>query len=84
VAQGDGILLDGSIFYVVQNRQNTIAVIRLSSDLRTGTVIRRITDPRFDVPTTLDQHSAFLYAVNARFGVTARPDTTYSVVRVPK
>jgi sugar lactone lactonase YvrE len=39
-----GILLDGSILYVVQNCQNPIAVIRLSSDLRTGTVIRRITD----------------------------------------
>jgi sugar lactone lactonase YvrE len=84
VTQGDGILLDGSTLYVIQNRQNTIAVIRLSNNLRTGTVIRRIADPRFDVPTTLDQHGAYLYAVNARFGVTAHPDTTYSVVRVLK
>lgn len=84
VPQGDGILLDGSTLYVVQNRENTIAVVKLSSDLRTGTVIRRLADPRFDVPTTIDQRGAFLYVVNGRFGVLARPGTAYSVVRVPK
>jgi sugar lactone lactonase YvrE len=84
VIGGDGILLDDSTLYVVQGSQNAIAVITLSSDLRTGTVTRRITDLRFDTPTTLDQHGAFLYVVNARLDTEPRADTTYSVLRVPK
>jgi len=56
VPNGDGILLDGRTLYVVQNRDNKIAVIALAADLRSGRITRYITDPDFDVPTTIDDY----------------------------
>jgi len=38
VENGDGILLDGSTLYVVQNQGNKIAVVELSEDLASGAV----------------------------------------------
>lgn len=67
VMNGDGIHLDGKTLYVVQNRDNKVAVIRLERGLRSGTVTRHITDSDFDVPTTIDEFGKRLYAVNARF-----------------
>ena len=82
VTNGDGILLQGRTLYVVRNRDNQIAVITLSNGLASGTVTRTITDPDFDVPTTIDRLGKRLYAVNARFGTPATPSTEYSVVQV--
>jgi sugar lactone lactonase YvrE len=82
LVNGDGILLAGKTLYVVQNRDNRIAVVRLSSRLTSGTVVRTITNPNFDVPTTLARHGSRLYAVNARFGTASGPDAKYSVVQV--
>jgi len=81
VLNGDGILLEGQTLFVVQNRLNQVAVIDLSADFATGTVRTRITNPAFDVPTTLTAAGTSLYAVNARFGVQVTPDTTYTVIR---
>jgi sugar lactone lactonase YvrE len=84
VPNGDGILLDGKTLYVVQNRLNVIAKIALSPNLRSGQVLRRISSPDFDVPTTVAELGSRLYAVNARFGTTPTPTTEYSVVQVAK
>lgn len=84
VSNGDGLLLLGRTLYVVRNQDNLIAVIRLASNLASGTEVRTITDPDFDVPTTIDRHGKRLYAVNARFGTPPGPSTTYSVVQVPR
>jgi sugar lactone lactonase YvrE len=84
VMNGDGLLLVGRTLYVVQNRNNRIAVVTLGAGLSTGQISRTITDSDFDVPTTVDRHGSSLYAVNARFGTTPDPTTTYSVVRVPR
>lgn len=84
VQNGDGILLDGRTLYVVQNRNNVIAVIRLNADMSAGTITARITDPDFDVPTTIDDFGTRLYAVNARFGTPPGPDTEYWVTQVQK
>jgi sugar lactone lactonase YvrE len=81
VVNGDGILLEGQTLFVVQNRLNQVAVIDLSPDFTTGTVRTRITNPAFDVPTTLAAAGESLYAVNARFGVEVTPDTPYAVIR---
>ena len=81
VPNGDGLLLHGRTLYVVQNRLNRIAVVALDKGFALGRIARTITDSDFDVPTTIDRHGAFLYAVNARFGATPGPSTTYSVVR---
>jgi sugar lactone lactonase YvrE len=84
VPNGDGILLDGKKLYVVQNQNNAIAVVRLTSDLTAGVVRRRITDPNFRVPTTIDDFGHWLYAVNARFGEPNPSSLAYQVVRVHK
>ncbi|MBD0348001.1 MAG: superoxide dismutase [Thermoleophilia bacterium] len=84
VRNGDGILLDGRRLYVVQNRDNQIAVVELTRGLRSGTIARHIASPAFDVPTTIDEFGKWLYAVNARFGTAPTAGTPYSVVRVAK
>lgn len=84
VPNGDGILLDGKTLYVVQNSLNQIAVVRLTPGLTAGEVVDHITDPAFDVPTTIAEFGRALYAVNARFGTTPTPDTEYDVVQVLK
>jgi sugar lactone lactonase YvrE len=84
VPRGDGILLDGKTLYVVQNTLNQIAKIALSPKLTSGRVLTRITNPGFDVPTTIAGHGSRLYAVNARFGTDPTPTTTYSVTQVGK
>lgn len=84
VLNGDGILLQGSTLYVVQNQLNQIAVIRLNSQLTSGQIVDTITSPLFDVPTTIAKFGNWLYAVNARFGTTPTPDTPYTITRVPR
>jgi len=82
VRNGDGLLLQGRKLYVVQNRLNRIAVVRLDGRLEEGRITRRLTDDDFAVPTTITRKGRFLFAVNARFGTPPGPDTEYDVVRV--
>ena len=82
VSAGDGLLLRGRTLYVVQNQLNQIAVVDLAPDLSGGEVVGTITDPRFDVPTTVAAFGGALYAVNARFSTPATPSTPYTIVRV--
>ncbi len=84
VPNGDGILLDGRTLYVVQNRDNKIARIAVDRRLRSGRILGYLTDPDFDVPTTIDDHGQRLYAVNARFGTPPTPTTRYDLVQVRK
>jgi sugar lactone lactonase YvrE len=79
---GDGMLLAGRVLFVVQNRDNRIAVVVLSRSLDRGRVVARLTDPDFDVPTTIAFQAGHLYAVNARFGTTDPPPVRYDIVRV--
>jgi sugar lactone lactonase YvrE len=79
---GDGLLLEGDILYVVQNRLNRVAVIELADDLGSGTVVGFLTDPDFNVPTTIDRQNGRLYLPNAKFGI-ANPDAApYEVVKL--
>jgi hypothetical protein len=82
VKNGDGILLRGRFLYVVQNQDNQITVIKLRHDLSSGRVVGVIKDPRFDVPTTIDNFGPWLYAVNARFLASPTPSDPYTVIRV--
>jgi hypothetical protein len=77
VANGDGLLL------IVQNRLNQIAVVVVSHDLSRGRVVHTMTDPAFDVPTTIAATGRHLFAVNARFGTPSPQTAAYNVVRVP-
>jgi sugar lactone lactonase YvrE len=84
VPNGDGILLDGKTLYVVQNQLNRVAVIALTSNLASGRVVTRLSDPDFAVPTTIDDLGKRLYAVNARFGAPSPATTDYQVVQLRK
>jgi len=84
VPNGDGILLAGKTLYIVQNRLNVVAKISLATDLGTGRVLRRISNPDFDVPTTVARHGSRLYLVNARFNTTPTPMTDYWVTQIKK
>ena len=53
LTNGDGILLRGRELSVVRNRDNEVVVLRLSWDLSSGRAVDTISDPDFDVPTTL-------------------------------
>jgi sugar lactone lactonase YvrE len=84
VNNGDGLLLSGRTLYVVRNRDNLIAVVRLSSDLSSGRITRTITSRNFDVPTTVARIGHRLFAVNARFGTTGTATTPYWIARAAR
>jgi sugar lactone lactonase YvrE len=79
---GDGLLVIGRTLYVVQNRLNTVTVIRLDRAGTSGTVVKRITDPRFDIPTTVAAFRHRLYLPNARFGIPSPETAPYNAVAV--
>ncbi|MFI5491802.1 superoxide dismutase [Actinoplanes sp. NPDC051859] len=82
VPNGDGLWLRGSTLYVVQNRLNTIAKIKLNRQATKGTVVSRTTSPAFDVPTTIAEYGNRFYLPNARFTTTPTPETTYTAVAI--
>jgi hypothetical protein len=69
VTNGDGLLLRGRTLFVVQNRDNKVAVLKLCRGH--ARLQGYLTSPDLDVPTTLAPFKRFVYAVNARFD---RPD----------
>ncbi|RKN35481.1 SMP-30/gluconolactonase/LRE family protein [Micromonospora musae] len=79
---GDGLLLDGRKLYVVQNRLNQVAVVALNRSGTAGRLTGTITDPDFDVPTTVAKAFGRLYLPNARFTTTPTPTTGYDAVAV--
>ncbi|MFI7505447.1 superoxide dismutase [Micromonospora aurantiaca] len=79
---GDGLLLLGRTLYVVQNRLNQVAVVELNRAGTTGVLRRVLTDPDFDVPTTVASALGRLYLPNARFSTPPTPATPYTAVAV--
>jgi hypothetical protein len=78
---GDGLLRRGRTLYVVQNRDNKVAVVELRRRARSGTIVDELTDPdNLDVPTTIAPFRRFIYAVNARFG--GPDDSDADIVRL--
>ncbi|MGI5372865.1 superoxide dismutase [Streptomyces sp. CA-251387] len=84
VSNGDGLVLHGRMLYVVRNWSYAVDVFRLSDDGTRSSFAKRITDPRFDEPTTAAVHAGRLYVVNARFDADwSDPSTSSTVVSVP-
>ena len=81
---GDGLVLIDRTLYVVQNRLNNIAVITLNDAGTKGQVVRGITSPDFDVPTTAAAFGKRLYLPNARFSTPPTPTTPYWVTAVTR
>ena len=82
VSAGDGLRFRDELLYVVRNRLNEIVVIDLNKDLTKGKVEDRLTNPNFNVPTTLAAFGDNLYAVNAKFGAATPDAIPYEVVKV--
>jgi len=84
LTNGDGLLRRGRTLYVAQNRNNLVAVLRLSRHGYFGRLVRTLRSPGFDVPTTIARHRSALYLPNARFGTaTPTPETAdYWITRV--
>lgn len=82
LTNGDGMLLEGRRLYVVRNRLDQVAVLRIADHARAGRLVRVLTSKRFDVPTTVARWRGALYLPNARFTTPATPETTYDVVRL--
>ncbi len=82
MTNGDGMLLRGRTLYVVQNQLNTVAVLRVDRHATSARVVDKLTDPRFDVPTTVGAFGGRLYLPNARFSTPPEPTTPYQVVAI--
>lgn len=74
---GDGLELHGRTLYVVRNQLNQVAVVRLRQGVGSGELVRTLTSPDLDVPTTVAFDRGRLWAVNARFGTPVTPTTDY-------
>ena len=85
VTNGDGLALRGRNLYVVRNFLNKVAVLKLSSDLLSASLVGEITSANpadLSVPTTATFALGGLYVVNARFGVMPAP-TEFWITRLP-
>lgn len=88
LTMGDGMLRHGRLLYVVRNRVDKVAVIRLDRRGTSGELVRTITAKdldsatSFDVPTTVARFGRDLYLPNARFTTPPTPSTDYWVTKV--
>jgi outer membrane protein assembly factor BamB len=82
VVGADGLMLRNNTLYIAQNFPNLIALVHLDSSVRTGQVERRISDPRFDIPSSVIVSDNAVYALNARFSTPVTPDKPYDLVGV--
>src|SRR5207245_2784526 len=79
----DGILLEAGRLWAVQNFSNQVTELQLSPDLGSATVERVITNPNFEIPTTVARDGNRLAVVNAKFDTGFPPTaTTFEVVVV--
>ncbi|MGH3859051.1 hypothetical protein [Actinokineospora sp.] len=85
VPNADGIVLNGRDLWVVQNFQNQVTRWRLSPDLSSGTLVKTITSPLFQIPTTAALHGNTLAVVNAKFDTGLPPTASqYEVILVDR
>lgn len=85
VPSADGIVLSGRNLWVVQNFENKVTRWRLSPDLSSGTLVKTITSPLFQIPTTGALHGNTLAVVNAKFDTGIPPTAAqYEVILVER
>jgi sugar lactone lactonase YvrE len=79
----DGILLEAGRLWAVQNFSNQVTQLRLSPDLSSATVDGVITNPHFEIPTTVARHGNRLAVIQAKFDTGLPPTaTSFEVVVV--
>lgn len=79
LTNGDGLLREGRTLFVVQNRLNQIAKLRLGRSGATAKPQSTITSAAFDVPSTVARNGGRLYLPNARFTTPPANNTSYAV-----
>ena len=79
----DGLVLAGKMLYII-NFYNQLIPIKLSPDLKTGTILPSITSPNFAGPSTAAQFGSSLYVVNAKLDIAPTPDLPYTVSLVKR
>jgi sugar lactone lactonase YvrE len=85
LTNGDGLLQQGRILYVVRNRLNEVAVLKLNRRGTEGRLVDTLTSPDFDVPTTVAAYKGSLYLPNARFRDPGTPPPVeYWITRIDK
>jgi len=86
VANGDGILLDGSTLYVVRNQNGLIVKIQLAANLAAGEVVSSTGDPALAYPTTIAKANDRLLVVNSQFdkrGPDLKPALPFTLASIP-
>lgn len=89
LANGDGLLLEGSTLYVVRAApEQEILLVRLDLAAATGEVFDRIRDDAFDDPTTLATWQDEFLVVNSQLGMAGggpgEPPFTVALVDRPR
>jgi outer membrane protein assembly factor BamB len=79
---GDGLELDGDTLYLLRNTSNLVVALELDAAAESAALLAEVTSDDFDVPTTMALVGDDLWAVNARFGTEATPETQYWITRV--
>ena len=82
VSFGDGLEVVGSRLVVVRNQLNEVDVFRLGAHLGSARLVRTLTSPDLDVPTTVAFSAGRLWVVNARFNTLPTPTTAYWITRL--
>ncbi|MBO3095412.1 SMP-30/gluconolactonase/LRE family protein [Cellulomonas dongxiuzhuiae] len=84
---GDGLLLDGHRLLAAEWTADpqSVVVVHLDRDWRSGTVVSRTTDPSFDDPTTIARAGRDLLVVNSQVATRAAggPPAPFPVSRIP-
>ncbi|MEA2598580.1 MAG: hypothetical protein QOF01_5049 [Thermomicrobiales bacterium] len=78
---GDGMVLDGTVLYVVH--EGKLSVVALDADLTSGTIRGDFTDPSFSSPTTAAKVDGCLLVVNSQFANQGSPQLPFTVSEVP-
>ncbi len=83
VSSGDGLEVVGSRLAVGRNALNEVDVFRLGAHLGSARLVRTLTSPDLDVPTTIAFSAGRLWVVNARFNTPPTATTPYWITRLP-
>lgn len=88
LTNGDGLVLDQDMLYVVRNQDEEIVRIDMNFSLERGEVVDTITDETFNFPTTAAKTDGRLLVVNSQFGARedGNPDLPFTVssVAIPR
>jgi outer membrane protein assembly factor BamB len=82
VVNSDGLILRGKKLYNVENFSNQVVVVKLNGDDTSGTIIKTITSPDFDIIATGVLLGDDVIVTNPRFTTPNTPTTPYWLTRV--